>query len=260
MKNVLLKIILFCKRPGIINRLIFFGGALIALFSFFIPDVKFGLTMKNPPKLSIEQIKKTPIDDLPRYIIVTDSKVLQSERKFGLEALGDSLVSTLSEDQKQSLGESLNISSYGYVTEQKIKKRDTTLSAIYYPVYSIAEAKTTQTANALECYVVIKDTHVTPAELENDKYFTNATFSIQGRFDGTTIDSETLNLLEESGYHANKNAIILTKGNTPMSLVNAIVLSILAALIAIIVFLSFLSSSFLYKIFGVEQDVIKVNE
>jgi hypothetical protein len=252
MKNILFKIVIFCKRPGFISRLIILGGSLILLFTMFIPDLRFNLEMKNPKNISIEQIQTMPKEDLPRYMVVENAQLM----KVGSE-LSDSAMNTMF-DGKIKLSDQLGIKminySYNYLIQQKVKKGDTSLSYIIYPVYSKSQVQKNPNAKAsdLTSFVVIKDSHVTEKELEGDEYFNDSTFTVKGRFDGSLIDSESLRLLEENGYNISKDAIFLERGNAPMSLIQSIIFTILSAVIAALCFLSLLPISVLQRIFDIE--------
>ena len=260
MKQTLFKIAVFFKRPNVINRLILLGGSLLLLFTMAIPDLKFNLEMKNPKKFSVEQIQTTAKEVLPRYIVLENAQLM----KVGT-ALTDSAVNSLFNGKIKLSNESpLKLMNFGYnyVIQQRVKKGDTTLSSVTYPVYSKSEIQKTANASSsnLTAFVVIKDSHVTKEQLEGDKYFNDSTFSINGRFDGSTIDSELLKLLQENGYNVSKDAIILEKGNTPMTLASAIIFTLITSLFALFCFLGFLPLSLLCKIFGVEQEIIKIKD
>lgn len=241
MKQTLFNTVVFLKRPNVINRLILFGGSLLILFLFFIPDLKFNLQMKNPPKMTIEEIKNSNKENLPRYINIDGGQLLEA---------------TLSIDSVQNLA----YQSFNYVEESHIKKGDTTLSAIYYPIYSVKEIKENpkKTASEITSYVVIKESKITKGELVDNKYFKQPTFKLNGRFSGTSINEENLSLLNESGYNISKDAIILEKGSTPVSLTTSIIGTIILSIVSILMFLALMPMSLLHKMFNVEQEIVRI--
>ena len=241
MKQTLFNIVVFLKRPNVINRLILLGGSVLILTLFFIPDLKFNLQMKNPPKMTIEEIKNSDKENLPRYINIEGGQLLEA---------------TSSIDSTQNL----TYQSFNYVEESRIKKGDTTLSAIYYPIYSIKEIKSnpTKTASEITSHVVIKETKVTKDELVDSKYFKQPTFKLNGRFSGISIDEESLNLLTESGYNISKDAIILEKGSIPISLTTSIIGTIILSIASVLLFLALMPMSLLHKIFNIEQEIVRM--
>jgi hypothetical protein len=258
MKQALFNIAVFFKKPNVINRLILLGGSLLLLTTLFIPDLKFNLAMKNPKKLTIEEIQKTPKDLLPRYINLDNAQLMKVNTSL-VQSEIDSMFGGKIKINSDMI--SLQQQSYNYVIEQSIKKGDTTLSSITYPIYSKSEIqkKPNATSSDLTCYVVIQDSRITQKMLEGDKYFTDSTFAISGQFDGTTINAENLKLLQESGYNVSNEAIVLRKGSTPMSLTSSIIWTTLASIFGLFCFLGFLPISLLCKIFGVEQEIVRID-
>jgi hypothetical protein len=258
MKQILFNIAVFFKKPNVINRLILLGGSILVLTLSAIPDLKFNLQMKNPKKLTIEEIQKTPKDLLPRYINLDNAQLMKVSTALAQSEI-DSMFGGKVKISSDML--SLQQQSYNYVLEQRIKKGDTTLSSISYPIYSKTEIQKNPNASSsdLTCYVVIQDSKITQKMLEGDKYFTDSTFKISGQFDGTTISDENLKLLQESGYNISKEAIVLRKGSTPMSLTGSIIWTALASVFGLFCFLGFLPVSLLCKIFGVEQEVVRID-
>jgi hypothetical protein len=250
MKQLLFKIAVFFKRPGILTRLMFIGVSLGLLFTMFIPDFRFNLQMKSPKKITIEAIQKTPVDELPRYIVIDNAQLMS----VGTMMSSEKIDSLFGDKIKIKAGSDIQLQeqSYNYVYEQSISKHgDTTLSSVSYPVYSKSEIqkKPDATSSDLTAYVVVKDAEITQEMLDGNKYFSDSTFSIQGQFDGTTINNETTKLLTESGYKVSKTAIVLNRGKKPMSMGSSLVWSILAALFALINILSLLPMNTLQRIF-----------
>lgn len=258
MKQFLFQLAVIFKKPSIIGRLILLGGSLLLLTFIFIPDLKFNLQIKNPKKLTIEEIKKTPKEELPRYIILDQAELMTVK-----SPMNQSQVDSLFGDKTKikNSGIILQQQSYNYVVEQQINKQgDTILSSISYPVYSKSEIKKNPKASAsdLTSYVIIRDSGITEKMLKEDKYFTDSTFAIKGLFDGSLISDENLKLLQDGGYKVSKDAIVLRKGSSPMSLTSSIVLSLAASWFAMFCFLGFLPMNMLCKIFAIEEEVVKL--
>ncbi|MBO0934402.1 hypothetical protein [Fibrella aquatilis] len=259
MKSALLGIALFFKRPNIINRLILGGGAAMLAWLWFIPDLTYNLTLKNPPKMTIDQVVKTPTDQLPRYIVLTDAMMSRSEQSS--DALfAQSAIQALSPQAKEALRGKLKVLSYGYVMEQSVKKNDTTMSAIYYPVYPKTDSKenTIHSASGLTANIVIKDSKATEAQLKDDVYFKDSTFTFSGEFDGQLVTGELKRLLDESGYQVSNKAVVLQKGNTPIALGASIFLTVAALFVAFFVLLSFVPTNMLYRWLGFEPEIVRV--
>jgi hypothetical protein len=250
MKQMLFNVVVFFKRLNILRRLVLLGGALILLFSIFIPDLKFNLAEKNPKKLTIEEIQASPKDKLPRYMIIDNAQVM----KGGTEMSDSDLDSLMGGKIKTLKGSPLKLISYSYnyVRQEKTKRGVTSLMSITYPVYSKNQTEKSPKATDLTSSVIIKDTHVTEKQLEGDQYFNDSTFVIKGQFDGSTIDEATLKLLKESGYNISPDAIILERGSTPMSLTTSLILTLLASLVSIIGILSLLPMDLLNKILAIQ--------
>jgi hypothetical protein len=259
MKQILFNIAVFFKKPNVINRLILLGGSLLILTLSAIPDLKFNLQMKNPKKLTIEEIQKTPKDLLPRYIVLDKAQLMKVKSTIPQSEI-DSMFGGKVKISSDMI--SLQQQSYNYVLEQRLnKKGDTTISSISYPIYSTNEIQKNPNASTADliCNVVIQDSRITKKMLEGDKYFTDSTFAINGSFNGSSISQENLKLLQESGYNVSKDAIVLQKGDTPKSLTASIILTSIASFIGLFCFLAFLPMSLLCKIFGVEQEVIRID-
>jgi hypothetical protein len=259
MKQILFNIAVFFKKPNVINRLILLGGSIFILTLFAIPDLKFNLQMKNPKKITIEEIQKTPKDLLPRYIVLDKAQLMTVKTAIPQSQI-DSMFGGKVKISSNLI--SLQQQSYNYVLEQRLnKKGDTTISSISYPIYSTSEIQKNPNASTsdLTCYVVIQDSHINQKMLEGDKYFTDSTFAINGQFDGTTISTDNLKLLQESGYNVSKDAIVLRKGSKPMSLTGSIIWTTLASIFGLFCFLGFLPLSLLCKIFGVEQEIVRID-
>jgi hypothetical protein len=259
MKRLVFKTTLFLKRLNVLRRLMLLGGALLLLNVIFIPELKFNLEMKNPKKMTIEEIQSTPKDKLPLYMVLENAQLM----KVGNE-MSSAEVDSFTHGQSSFFkGTGMKLMNYGYnyVIQQRVKKGDTTLAGVLYPVYSKEQIQKTPnvTAAQLTSFVVVSDTRIRKQDLEGDKYFNDSTFTIKGKFRGTSIDGETLRLLQESGYNVSKEAIVLNKGDEmPMSLTSTIILVTLASLVSFLCLLTFLPTGFFHKIFDEEQEIIKI--
>jgi hypothetical protein len=257
MKKAIFNIVIFFRRPSIINRLILLGGAMLILTLNIIPELKFNLISRNPPRLTVEEIRKTPLSTLPRYIVLENAQLMKVRTELS-RAKMDSLLGIKQEGLKGSI--SLVEESYNYVSEMRIKDGDTSLTATYYPVYSTKEVQNNPDALASELvsYVLVKDSQVTRKMLEGEKYFKDSSFTIQGKFDGKVVGMKTMKLLNESGYNISKEAIVLQRVGTPASLTSALIGTILVSLFGMFCILGLLPITVLHKIFGIEHEVIEL--
>lgn len=245
--KILFKVVVFLKNAGIIGRIIVMGVAFILLTNVFVPDLIFNLEVKNPKRYTIEEIRTIAKEDLPRYIILDNAQPLYSSAMFETSA-----TDTIKENSL-----SLPIESYSYILSQSVKKNgDTTISSIFYPVYSKKEIQENPNPSItnMTCYVVIEDVKITKKLLEDDSYFTNTGFSIEGQFDGSEIGEEKLSIFAESGYLISDNVILLKKGLTLLSLQSSIILTLVALLVLILFVFSFMSFDFLYNIFRQDRE------
>jgi len=121
MKTFLFNLSVFLKRINILMRIVILGAVLLVLFIEVIPDIKFNLVMKNPKKLTIEEIQTLSKEEIPRYIVVDNAQLM----KVGT-SVSDSQIDSLSHGTIKVLKESplkLVSYSYNYLTEQKIKNK-----------------------------------------------------------------------------------------------------------------------------------------
>ena len=255
MKKIFLNILIFFKRISILGRLFLPVMSLILCLLIFIPDLKFNLEVKKPKKFTIEEIRKTPKELLPMYIILDNSQLIPLKKEVSDSAIFDSIFGKGYLIDSKVLG--LKAKSYDYIEEQRInKKGDTILSSILYPIYSKTEIQKNPNASAseLNCYVVIRDINVNKDMLKGDKYFTESTFSINGQFQDGKINEEYSNLLKDGGYKIDKEAIILLKGSKPMSLFISFFLTTISLLTALFCIFSFLPRNILERLFGLEKN------
>lgn len=250
--KILFKVVVFLKNAGIIGRIIVIGVTSILLTNVFLPDLIFNLEVKNPKRYTIEEIRMISKENLPRYIVLDSAQTL-----YQSAMLGTSDSRALSNDTIKESSLPLPTESYSYVLSQHVnKKGDTTISSIFYPVYSKKEVEENPNPSItnMTCYVVIEDVKVTKAMLENDSYFTNSSFSIAGRFDGSEIGKEELSILTDSGYLISDNVILLKKGLSLLSLNSSIILTLLASVFLILFILSFMPLGLLVTIFMQDQE------
>jgi uncharacterized RDD family membrane protein YckC len=252
MKNIILAILLFFKRGSFFGRVLVGAVAVGLLFFEFIPDFWFGVSVKNPKRLTIEEICTTPADKLPLYFIVDKSQPLKVMQNLSQHE-ADSLLGTKVKLPAELL---VGYKSYSYLVETRIKKGDTTFSGIYYPVYSEKQvhSKPNALASDLVSHVIIHDTNVGERDLEDDKYFKDSLFQISGKFSGGTIGDESYNLLTSSGFNISKKAIVLDKGTQPLSITSAALLILFDVVLVLLLALSLLPLVLLFRIFGVPAD------
>lgn len=205
----ILTLLIFLKNFGFIYRII---GVVItfALLSEAVPDLKFNSDIKHIKNFTLDQVKKTNKEKLPRYFGISD------------------------------------VSAYGdlYVENFSIKNGDTTLSSIVYPVYQ--NDINVQNLKDIECDVIVADDRVKFEDL--DEYF-NKNAHIKGKFDGEFISDESKKILTDNGYKIAKNCIMLTKGKEPLEVGFCLLIIFGAALALILVGLSFIPTSRLERIF-----------
>ncbi|WP_320054540.1 RDD family protein [uncultured Acetobacteroides sp.] len=250
MKNTVLVILLFFKRGSFFGRLIVGAVAVSLLFFIFIPDIWFGVSVKNPKRLSIEEICTTPADKLPLYFIVDKAQPLKVMQNLSQHE-ADSLLGKVGDLPAELL---VGYKSYSYLVETRIKNSDTTFSGIYYPVYSEKQvhSKPNALASDLVSHVIIHDTNVGERDLDNDKYFKDSLFQISGKFDGVTIGDEPYKLLTSSGFNISRKAIVLDKGSQPLSITSAALLILFDVILVLLLALSLLPLVLLFRIFKVE--------
>lgn len=259
MKTFLFNTLLFFKRPNVLSRIFLIGASYLFLNFIVIPDLKFKLLEENPKKITIEEIKNTPKDQLPLYIVLDKAKLLTVNNSMKQSEVDSTFGKKINRDNNTI---AVQMKSYNFLIEKEIDKRgDIVNRSVSYPVYSADEIKNNPNASAsdLTSFVIIEDYKVNWKSLDNNKYFTDSTFSMSGKFNNATISKDKLKLLIDGGYNVSDKAIVLSKGSTPMSLKNSILFTTLISLFILICFMSFFSESFLRKIFGLEQEIIRVN-
>jgi hypothetical protein len=235
MRNAVVAIAVFFKRVAILYRLGFIIIPLFVINSLIIPDMKFNWSVKNPKEFTIEELAALPRKDIPLYLKIKDAQVLKSSM-----GIGDFMQSTDSA-VLQSMNTLAKVEAYQYVLSQRIKKGDTSIAYVAYPVYSTkaVEENPGKNASDLPALVIVKDSRYTEDHEKNNNYFTDAKFSIEGQYSSDTSDKEAVNELKNSGFLINDDVIILDKGKTAMSWSGLIVLTLLGSFFVIFSFLSF---------------------
>jgi hypothetical protein len=156
----------------------------------------FNMSSGKAVEMSLDQLMKTPADDIPRYLKIKDAVVPAGS----------------------------------YVEFRKSKSNS--LQNIYYPVYpgTVAVGDDSQLAK-----LVINDSHVTDSDLDSTgTYFSNPKFTIEGKFDNDKLGEDVLKLFTESGLKVSPDAVVLNRGDTGMSTGNAIIISIIGLLVMVI--------------------------
>jgi hypothetical protein len=221
--KLILILILFLKRFGYILRTIAIIICGVLVFSEAIPDLKFDLITKHVQPMTEKQIIDSKKETLPLYLKVLDVQLVGNV----------------------------------YIEERMQKKNATTstLSSIIYPVYNeniISEELSD--LKDIPCYIVVKDTKVREKDLS--AYFSQNNM-IEGKYDRTTIDSETRNLLIDSGYTVAENCILIYKGTMPWSISTSLIVILLVGFLGILILLSLLPFSLLLKIFKTDNKLDK---
>ncbi|MBC9928866.1 hypothetical protein [Chitinophaga qingshengii] len=211
------KVALSLKRFGFIIRLI---GIVIgfSILSTTIRDLKFSLLVSKAPVLSIAQLSKMKVEDIPLYFKV-DKVTLLSDN---------------------------------FVGQYKTRKHSTekTLKGIYFPVYDV-QALSADTAAKPACQLIVHDEKVDEKKLQSGDYFGGDTFSVEGRFGGSYIDSDTRRLLEREGHPLADNCILIEKGDQPLSTAMAIMLTLIFGTGTLLLLASLLPASNLQRKSGI---------
>ena len=164
---------------GIITKLLIVVVAYV-LFKEGFDDFRFNLEMANPKEFTVEELEKTPKEEIPRYLRVKDVMIFS-----------DSYV------------ESFN-------------KKSGTLQAITYPIFSLSAVQSLgEDAKNIRVSLLIYDSSVTREQVEDGSYFENLGDVVEGKYSGDAVSSEIKNMFADGGYILNKNAIELRRGATP---------------------------------------------
>lgn len=191
---------------GIIACLAMIIGPFLAIFYSLIPDIKFNLMSGNVKSYTEKEIIETDKESLPLYLKVSDVLPIGSQ----------------------------------YIQQCRTRKGVTTLSAIVYPVYGIERiAADSSPDKKIPCHIVIKDSDVIESSLES--YFSTIP-SYEGKFDRSTIDSETKELLISSGYQIDNNCILLKRGDKAWSTISCLAALVGLLTLSILTILSFFIS------------------
>jgi hypothetical protein len=231
MKKILATIALFFKRLSFLYRLIGIVIAGYIVFGMAIPDIRFNMSTGTVIEMTLDQLMKTPADEIPRYLKIKDAVV----------------------------------PSGSYVEFRKSKSNS--LRGIYYPVYPSNEVKIDikdiskvvssdsmkvvadssgnvslmKDTDNINSKLVIYDSHVKDSDLDSTgTYFSNPNFTIEGKYDGEKLGEDVLNLFKESGLNVSPEAVVLNRGDTGMETSKAIMLVILGLLAMFIGVLSFI--------------------
>ena len=245
MKKAFLSTALFFKRPSIIGRLILIIFPLFILSKLIVPDMLFHFSMSSPKEFSIEELSAMPKEDIPRYIKVKDAQVLRSS--VGLSDFLKNSDSAVVE----SFSNSIKAEAYQYVLSQRIKKGDTSIAYVIYPVYSTKaiEENPGKNAGELIASVVVKDSKYTQHHEDNNNYFTDAKFTIEGQHDTDQTESAEIAELKNSGFLISDNVVVLDKGQTVMGWGGLTILGLLGVFFVTFSVLSFFPENTLRNFF-----------
>jgi hypothetical protein len=247
MKNAIVNISVFFKRVSFLYRIAFIVVPLFVITSLIIPDMKFHWSVKNVKEFTIEELAAMPKAEIPLYLKIKEAQVLKSSI-----TMGDFLKTSADSAVLQQMDALAKVELYQYVISQRIKKGDTSIAYVVYPVYStkvIAE-NPGKNASDLEVKVVVKDSKYTKHHEENDDYFTDAKFSIEGKYDQDSNYGEEIRELKNSGFLINDGVIVLDKGQTAMGWPGLIFLTLLGVFVVIFTSLSFFPEEKLRSIFA----------
>ncbi|MBT1704305.1 hypothetical protein [Chryseosolibacter indicus] len=244
MKTAIVNIPLFFKRISVLYRLAFIVIPFFVINSLIIPDMKFNWSVKNVKEFTIEELTAMPKDEIPLYIKVKDAQVLKS-------SFGNSYQDSPNIPGSDATESFLGLEAYQYVLSQRIKKGDTSISYVAYPVYSTQaiEENPGKNASDLPAFVVVKDSKYTKYHEENDNYFTDAKFSIEGQYEQAGMEAATIAELKNAGFLIKDNVIILDKGKSAMGWSGLIILTLIGLFIMTLSFLSFFPENKLRSIF-----------
>jgi hypothetical protein len=235
MRNAIITIAVFFKRVSFLYRIAFIAIPIFVINSFIIPDMKFNWSVKNPKEFTIEELAAMPKGDIPLYLKIKEAQVLKSSVGFGdfFKSADSAVVKSMSAVAK--------VEAYQYVLSQRIKKGDTSIAYVTYPVYSTKaiEENPGKNASDLPALVVVKDSRYTEYHEKNNNYFTDAKFSIEGQYTKDNSDKDALAELKNSGFLINDDVIVLDKGKTAMAWPGLIFLTFLGCFFVIFSFLSF---------------------
>ncbi|TGM60194.1 hypothetical protein [Leptospira adleri] len=116
------------------------------------------------------------------------------------------------------------------------------LQHITYPVTTLDKTGTKHVK------VIVKDSSVTQEELDDGTYFSSPSFSIEGRFNDTSLDSESEKIYKDMGYVLDSPIFLIERGSEPLGFFPALGLAIAALIFGIFVAASLLPESILGKI------------
>jgi hypothetical protein len=157
-----------------------------------------------------------------------------------------------------SMNSLVKVEAYQYVLSQHVKKGDTSIAYVAYPVYSTTaiEENPGKSTSELQALVVVKDSKYTYYHEKNNNYFTDAKFSIEGQYDKESNNKEAISELKNSGFLINDDVIVLDKGKSAMGWSGLILLTVLGSCFVVFSFLSFFPENKLRNTFT-EPPVVK---
>ncbi|RHX85492.1 hypothetical protein [Leptospira stimsonii] len=115
------------------------------------------------------------------------------------------------------------------------------LQHITYPVATLDQA------GSKHVKVIVKDSAVTQEELDNGTYFSSPEFAIEGRFNDTSLDSESEKIYKDMGYVLDTPIYLIERGSEPLGFFPALGLAILALIFGIFAAASLLPESVLSR-------------
>ncbi|MBW0435267.1 hypothetical protein [Leptospira yasudae] len=124
-----------------------------------------------------------------------------------------------------------------------ISTKKNRLQHITYPVATIDQS------GSKKVKVIVKDSDVTQEELDNGTYFSSPTFAIEGRFNDTSLDSESEKIYKDMGYTLDDRLYVIERGSEPLGFFPALAIAVFFALLGFFIAGSFLPESLWRKYF-----------
>jgi hypothetical protein len=205
------------------NRYLVFGVA--------IPDIKFNMVTGKVIEMTLEQLMKTPADDIPRYLKIKDAVVPSGSyvefRNSRSKILTEIYYPVYPGNAVETDVKDIN----------KVSGKDS-MKAVADSSEHISSMRNTDDINSK---LVIRDSHVSDSDLgSKGTYFSNRNFTIEGQYDGAKLGEDVQKLFKELGLNVSPEAIVLNRGDSGMDTNKASMLVVFGLLTILIVGLSFI--------------------
>ena len=250
MKTTLVKAAIFFKRPLFIYRLIGIFLAFFIVFSYAIPDIQFNLASGKAIEMTLDQLVKTSKADLPRYLKIKDA-VVPSDSYIEIADNNSFKEIYYPVYPKNHVNSDFDIAKLDSI--KGLPKEDSASFKIVSGPKGLSIIRNTNTLNAK---LIIHHTHVPNSELDSTgHYFDSPNFSIEGRYDGTTLPEDIKTLFVENNVKINDDTILLKRGNKAMETSTAIFVILGGLIIALLCILSFVPTGILARWAGMSEIV-----